>query len=301
MPTGKTAAVAPTPSPPPPGLPRSGRSNSPFRYPGGKFYARKLILGSLPEHDRYCEPFAGGASVFFAKGKVRHSSLNDLDPELMNALVQIRDNVEGLIGLLSGVEATKSGHAHYKEEYRPSNDLERAFRWYYLNRTSYSGIMRRENCYWGYGRKYSMRPCNWPPHLRTASDKLQGTELTCLDFEGVIDSQPDGTFLFVDPPYYEADQRKFYSCAFGAADHDRLARCLRRNTGRLAFLLTYDDHPDVRRMYSWAGEIAEREWNYTISRTDDQRNGLQKRHGYRNGRSKGREVFILNYRVGGGA
>lgn len=290
-----------TPSPPPPDLPRSGRSNSPFRYPGGKFYARKLILGSLPEHARYCEPFAGGASVFFAKERVRHSSLNDLDQELMNALTQIRDNVEGLIGLLSGVEATKSGHAYYKEEYRPSNDLERAFRWYYLNRTSYSGIMRRENCYWGYARKYSMQPRNWPPHLRMASDKLQGVELTCRDFEGVIDSQPDGAFLFVDPPYYDADQQKFYNCTFGVADHVRLAQCLRRNTGRLTFLLTYDDHPEVRRMYSWAEEIAEREWNYTISRTDDQRNGLQKRHGYRNGRSKGQEVFILNYRAGRGA
>ena len=48
-------------------LPRSNRSNSPFRYPGGKFYARRLILDELPPHTFYCEPFAGGASVFFVK------------------------------------------------------------------------------------------------------------------------------------------------------------------------------------------------------------------------------------------
>ena len=40
--------------------------NSPFRYAGGKFYARKLILELLPQHDDYIEPFAGGASIFFA-------------------------------------------------------------------------------------------------------------------------------------------------------------------------------------------------------------------------------------------
>ena len=28
-------------------------SNSPFRYPGGKFYARKLILACLPSHNTY--------------------------------------------------------------------------------------------------------------------------------------------------------------------------------------------------------------------------------------------------------
>ena len=43
--------------------------NSPFRYAGGKFYARKLIAEHLIDTDVYCEPFAGGASVFFYKEK----------------------------------------------------------------------------------------------------------------------------------------------------------------------------------------------------------------------------------------
>jgi DNA adenine methylase len=38
--------------------------NSPFRYPGGKFYARKLILEHITPHNCYIEPFAGGASIF---------------------------------------------------------------------------------------------------------------------------------------------------------------------------------------------------------------------------------------------
>ena len=42
-------------------------TNSPFRYPGGKFYARKLILEHIPKHDSYVEPMCGGASIFFAK------------------------------------------------------------------------------------------------------------------------------------------------------------------------------------------------------------------------------------------
>ena len=282
---------------PPESLPRSNRSNSPFRYPGGKFYARRLILDEIPPHTVYAEPFCGGASVFFAKKPAHVSMLNDRDEEVINTLRQIRDRVEDLIELLDGIPATKQKHRFYKNQYQPTCGLSRALRWFYLNRTSYSGIMRPENCYWGYGRKYSMRPENWPPHLRTVSDRLQGVELTALDFEDVIDALPDGCFAFIDPPYYDADQQKFYNCTFDERDHDRLAACLMRNSGRILFLLTYDDHPEVRSKYEWVSEVHNRAWNYTINRTDDQRNGLKLKDGFSRGRDKGRELFIRNYHV----
>ena len=58
--------------------------NSPFRYAGGKFYARKLILEKMHEHTCYIEPFAGGASIFFCKEKVERNILNDIDDDLIN-------------------------------------------------------------------------------------------------------------------------------------------------------------------------------------------------------------------------
>lgn len=281
----------------PSSLPRSNRSNSPFRYPGGKFYARRLILDEIPKHSCYCEPFAGGASVFFAKEPVDLSILNDMDDDVINTFRHIRDRVEDLIKMLDGIPATKELHAYYKDDYKPTDSLTKAFRWYYLNRTSYSGIMRPENCYWGYGRKYSMRPENWPPHLRTVSDRLQGVTLQSVDFEPVIDSLPDGCFAFIDPPYYAADQQKFYICTFTLDDHKRLAECLYRNAFRLKFLLTYDDHPDIRAMYEWVESVTDKQWNYTINRTDDQRNGAKLKDGFRGMRDKGKELFIRNYNV----
>ena len=282
-----------------PTLPRSNLSNSPFRYPGGKFYARRFILPEIPAHDVYCEPFAGGASVFFAKETAPHNLLNDLDADVINTLTQIRDRVEDLIGLLEGIPADKETHAYYKTEYQPSSDLTRALRWYYLNRTSYRGIMKPENCYWGYNPKYSMPTENWPPHLRTVSDKLQGTELTSVDFEFLIDQLPDGCFMFVDPPYFGSAQKKFYSCSFSLEDHSRLADCLERNSSRLSFLLTYDTHPAVWAMYSWVGNIVQRQWNYTMNRTDDQRDRLKAEDGFQGIRHKGKELFIRNVWPGG--
>ncbi len=274
--------------------------NSPFRYPGGKFYARGLILPIIPLHDNYIEPFAGGASIFFAKEKSQTNQLNDLDNELVNCYIHIKDYSEELIEFLDGIPAKKELHNYYKNEFRPRNDLERAGRWYYLNRISYSGIMNMKNCYWGYGEKYSMRPENWPRNIRRTSEKLQNVNITNLDFEQVIDSAPDNSFLFVDPPYYNADQDKFYTCSFDIEDHIRLSEVLRRNSHRLKFLVTYDNTPEVLELYDWCHEITEQEWNYTINRTDDQKkktSNTKKSNTTKGKRKKGKEVFIVNYPI----
>jgi len=151
--------------------------------------------------------------------------------------------------------------------------------------------MNIQNCYWGYGDKYSMRPENWPRNIIRTSAKLQDVKLTSLGFEKVIDEAEDKAFLFIDPPYFNADQDKFYTHSFKEDDHHRLCNVLKRNSDRLKFLLTYDNSPEIRDLYKWVSELHEKEWNYTLNRTDDQKNGT-KRKGVR---YKGRELFIINY------
>ncbi len=286
--------------------------NSPFRYAGGKFYARKLILTHVPTHHAYIEPFAGGGSIFFAKDKVPFNQLNDIDNELINVYLNIRDNANQLVDFLKRqsvresripeklansvpigdpLPASKELHGFFKNEYKPQNELERAGRWYYLNRTSYSGIMNSQNMYWGYGDKYSMQPKNWAQNILRTSQKLQGVRLTNLDFENVIDNAPDDALLFLDPPYFNADQDKFYQHYFSKQDHYRLADCLRRNSERLRLFVTYDNIPEIKKLYSWMLELHDKEWNYCIQRTDDQKNGTRKK----GERYKGKELFILNY------
>lgn len=155
--------------------------------------------------------------------------------------------------------------------------------------------MKPQNCFWGYGDKYSMRPENWPRNIRRTSEKLQNVKITCFDFEQVINAVPDGAFLFVDPPYFNADQDKFYAHSFSRDDHYRLCGVLREHKDRIKFLITYDNSPEIRGLYEWATQTHDKEWNYTISRTDDQKNGQKKEHNFKGGRYKGKEVFILNY------
>jgi DNA adenine methylase len=286
--------------------------NSPFRYAGGKFYARKLILSHLPNHTAYIEPFAGGGSIFFAKSKVGFNQLNDIDTDLVNVFLTIQNSPNKLIDFLKKkpteksrvpeeltksvsfgepLPATKELHRFFKNEYQPQNNIEKAGRWFYLNRTSYSGIMNRQNMYWGYGDKYSMQPKNWAQNILKTSQKLNGVKITNYDFETVINNSPNGALLFVDPPYFNADQDKFYQHYFTKQDHFRLLVCLRKNNNRLKLFVTYDNTPEIREMYSWMTEMHDKEWNYCIQRTDDQKNGTDKK----GERYKGKELFILNY------
>ncbi len=270
--------------------------NSPFRYPGGKFYARKLVLEHIPKHNIYVEPLCGGSSIFFAKEKVDRNIINDKDEELVNCLIHIKDFPEKVAELVENIKPNKENHEFYKNKFKPKNDLERAARWFFLNRVSYSGIMKKENCYFGYGDKYSMRPENWRKHLLRTSAKLKGVKILNKDFEDVINNAPDGAFLFIDPPYFNRDQDKFYTHSFSKDDHKRLMEVLKKNSPRLKFLVTYDNDPTIKEMYSWVKSMMDKEWNYMIYRTDDQskeKNGNNKKHNGK--RYKGRELFIINY------
>ena len=102
-------------------LPRSHRSDSPCRYPGGKFYARRLGLDELPPPSGYPGPCCGGAGVFFAKEPSKSSLLNDRDEEVINTLRQLRDRGEDLIRLPDEIPATKQMHDCYNNRFEPEN------------------------------------------------------------------------------------------------------------------------------------------------------------------------------------
>ena len=56
-------------------------------------------------------------------------------------------------------------------------------------------------------------------------------------------------------------------------------------------MLTYDNTGEIKDMYSWTNRILDKEWNYTINRTDDQ----SKKTNNKGKRYKGKELFIINY------
>jgi len=57
---------------------------TPITYYGGKQKLAGVIVPLIPPHVVYAEPFAGGATIFFAKPPAKVEVLNDTNGELIN-------------------------------------------------------------------------------------------------------------------------------------------------------------------------------------------------------------------------
>jgi DNA adenine methylase len=57
---------------------------TPLSYYGGKQQLASTVLGLVLEHRLYCEPFPGGAAVFFAKKPSKVGIVNGTNGELIN-------------------------------------------------------------------------------------------------------------------------------------------------------------------------------------------------------------------------
>ena len=258
---------------------------SPLRYPGGKFYALKHIMPYLTcvPHDEYREPFLGGGSVFFAKKKVRFNILNDLETDIVNFYRAVSDAEmrEELTQLMNREVATRERHAEVKNMI-PKTGLEAVFKTFYLNRTSYCGIINTPA--WGYAEGKSAPPQNWGKFLTDAAPKLEGSELYSVDFEEIISMPARGTsvLMYLDPPYYHSDQKRAYTKPFQRSDHARLADAL-KNTDHF-FCLSYDDCQEIRDLYAWA-YIYDVSWLYNTDNKCGQ------------SRKTCKELIITNYQV----
>ncbi|WP_157722040.1 DNA adenine methylase [Tumebacillus avium] len=263
------------------------RRLSPLRYPGAKGRVLDKISKYMSvEHVEYREPFVGGGSVFLSKMKVERNWINDRD-ELVAALWQvIRDTPESLCEY---VELTLPTVDYWREVKRlpEVNLLEKAYKCLFLNRTNYSGILKA-NPIGGIEQK-SKYPidCRWNPNnlikrIMLCSEKLQGTNITSLDFRDVIEAAGDEVLMFVDPPYYKKGHR-LYPTYMSNEEHHVLAQLLQNTNHR--FLLTIDNCEEVQELYRWANMyIAHESWFYTIK----PQNGNY---------LKGNELFISNFDI----
>lgn len=165
---------------------------------------------------------------------------------------------------------------------RVQSSLDEAFKTYYLNRTSYSGIINKAA--WGYQDGKSSPPKNWAKFINKAGEKLANVKLTCKDFEEVIMSKQKGenVLMYLDPPYHNADQKRAYTKPFSTKDHERLANLLKKT--EFLFCLSYDDCIEIRELYSWAN-IYEETWLYNTANCKGKN------------RKNGKELVITNYKV----
>tara|TARA_R110002020_G_scaffold376780_2_gene587846 strand:+ start:145 stop:945 length:801 start_codon:yes stop_codon:yes gene_type:complete len=204
---------------------------------------------------RYIEPFLGGGAVFFHL-QPKLAVLSDLNERLVETYVIIRDDVGRLIEKITEHHELHSKDYYYEiRSMRPSEKLERAAQFIYLNRACWNGLYR-VNLKGEFNVPIGTK--NWilsdSDNFQATSAALQDAIILSSDFEGTIDLATEGDMVFIDPPYTTAHNFngfvKYNENIFSWDDQIRLAEAIRRAAQRGASVLsTNADHTSVRNLY----------------------------------------------------
>ena len=125
-------------------------------------------------------------------------------------------------------------------------DIQRAARFYYLQKNSFGGLVVRQNFHYCVARPSNFNPRRIPDILAQTHERLQGVQLESRPYESIL-KQYDRpkTLFYLDPPYYG---RKLYRYNFGHDDFEDLASRLEEVKGK--FVLSLNDTPEVRTLFS---------------------------------------------------
>lgn len=218
----------------------------PLSYIGGKNRLAKKILSILPEHTTYAEPFAGGAQVLFHKTPSNVEVLNDLDFDIVNFFRVCQWHYGELVRYLRYCLASRVLHGmHAATNPATLTDIQRAGRFFYLQKNSFGGLVLKQKFHYGVTQPPNYNPERIPEIIERAHRRLQRVQIESLPYERILEKYDRPTTVFyLDPPYWE---RKLYRHNFSEKDFIALEQRLRGLKGK--FLLSLDDHPEVRKLF----------------------------------------------------
>jgi DNA adenine methylase len=218
----------------------------PLAYIGGKQRLAKKIIAILPSHTAYVEPFAGGAQVFFHKEPSKVEVLNDLDGEVVNFFRVCQLHYEELLrGLRFSLVSRKWYRLVKSQNPESLTDIQRAARFFYLQKNSFAGLVRNPAYHYHVVRPPSFNLGSLPELIEKTHQRLERVQIECLPYEQILRRYDrPGTLFYLDPPYWG---RKLYRLNFTESDFVNLEENLRHVQGK--FVLSLNDLPEVRKLF----------------------------------------------------
>ena len=205
----------------------------------------------------YIEPFLGGGAVFFSLHP-KKAIINDLNEDLINAYRIIKSgNYSKLIDKLKEFSdeyhnAPDEFYYHIREWDRVDNwmeahdDVDRAARMIFLNRTCYNGLYRvnsKGQFNTPMGRYRNPLICD-ETNIKEIHEYLSNPEnhieIMNGSYEDAIKKAKDGDVIYIDPPYdYEDDDgfTKYQMSGFSFEDFQKLKEKCDKAVDRGAFVI----------------------------------------------------------------
>lgn len=283
---------------------------SALRYPGGKSRLLKHIDPLIPQgYDEYRDLFVGGGSVALLmahRNPDAQISINDLNVDLIAFYRCLKERFSELRSILTQIRALapdgRALHAAFRsdrvdcsgcqevsaifQQFGSAPIMKRAVRFFVMNRITFSGTTDSG----GYSQQaFDTRfTASSLDRLVPMAKAIEKMKISHNDYSSLLDLDfPENgkrVFLFMDPPYLTASNlygnkgdlhhsfdHKLFANQVRACHHD--------------WLITYDDSPIIRDLFSWA-DITEWSPQYAMN---NWHSGVSK---------KGCELFISNKKKG---
>ena len=197
-----------------------------LKWAGGKGQLLKEIEKYYPFDNRditkYAEPFVGGGAVLFdilSNYDLEDIYISDINTELINTYVIVRDYIEELIKLLKNyqfeyvplkTEDRKSYYMTKRERFNglkinvnQAENIEKAALMIFLNKTCFNGLYRvnKKGLFNVPMGAYKNPLICDEKNIRAVSKKLQNVRIVCGDYRESAEFIDEHTFVYFDPPY----------------------------------------------------------------------------------------------------
>lgn len=188
--------------------------HTPISYYGGKQKMLRHILPLIPPHHLYCEPYCGGAAVYFAKEPSKVEVINDLNEELINFYQVVQDHFRDLKKMVKGTLHSRKLHMMAWGIYCQPQQYDRVTRAWATWVLSTQSFASQLSSSWGYDRvkgSIAIKVANKKRQFtEELCQRLERTQIECRDAIDVIRAfDCPEAFHYLDPPYPNTNQAHY--------------------------------------------------------------------------------------------
>ena len=240
------------------------KTASPLRYPGGKWriarFFERLLHANYDQPPTYLEPFAGGASLaltLLLRGFVSRIFLNDLDPAVHAFWRTITNEPARLIRLIERTTISPKEWRRQREIYNTganAGHLALGFAFFFLNRTSHSGILnggmiggKKQRGIWKIDARFNrVELIERIRRIIAVKHLIHVSGIDGLEFINQHRGRRTRSLVYLDPPYFTAG-RDLYLNAYRPEDHSRVREAVA--SLQAPWVVSYDDVPTIKALY----------------------------------------------------
>lgn len=243
-----------------------------LHYPGSKWSMAEWIISHMPPHTTYLEPYFGSGAILFNKLPALLETVNDLDGDIVNLFLMIREQPEQLAHL---IRWTPYSREEYNNSYLPGETPIEKARQFLIRCWMARWVKTNVRTGWRHVANWDTRPLSpakeWselPNKILATAERLRGVQIECEPALKVIERyKHKNVLIYADPPYLlRVRKGKMYANELTEKDHVELLDALDAHPGPVLLSgyadATYDNrlqhwHRETRRVQAEAGQIRE--------------------------------------------